>query len=64
MKRVSFALAVPLMLVGCGQDGADDDQAAAFERAAEQGDPEAAALLRNAAEPGADPEAPAAENGQ
>ena len=53
MKRVPLALAVPLMLVGCGQDGAADNNAAALERAAEQSTPEAADILRNAAESGA-----------
>lgn len=64
MKRVPLALAVPLVLIGCGEDKAADENAAALRRAAEQGDPEAAALLRNAAEPGADIEVPAAGNRQ
>ncbi len=53
MKRVPLALAVPLMLAGCGQNGAADNNAAALERAAEQSTPEAADILRNAAESGA-----------
>jgi ribosomal protein L12E/L44/L45/RPP1/RPP2 len=52
MKRVPLALAVPLMLVGCGQDGTADNNAAALERAAEQSTPEAADILRNAADGG------------
>lgn len=54
MKRVPFALAAPLLLLsaGCGQDRADDDNAAALERAAEQSTPEAADILRNAADAG------------
>lgn len=53
MNRVPFALAVPLMLIGCGQNSAADNRAAALERAAEQSTPEAAEILRNAAESGA-----------
>jgi Flp pilus assembly protein TadB len=53
MKRVLLALAVPTMLVGCGRDGAADNNAAALEQAAEQSTPEAADILRNAAESGA-----------
>ncbi|HYW14942.1 MAG TPA: hypothetical protein VE891_02155 [Allosphingosinicella sp.] len=52
MKRVTFALAAPLLLIGCGQSGAADDNAAALERAAEQSTPEAADILRNAADGG------------
>ena len=50
MNRVPFALAAPLLLIGCGQDGASDNNAAALERAAEQSTPEAADMLRNAAD--------------
>lgn len=52
MKRVTLALAAMLMLAGCGQDGAADNQAAALERAADQSTPEAADILRNAADDG------------
>lgn len=53
MKRVPLALACPLLLLaGCGQDGAADNNAAALERAAEQSTPEAADILRNAADAG------------
>jgi hypothetical protein len=48
-----MALAAPLLLLaGCGQDGAADNNAAALERAAEQSTPEAADILRNAADSG------------
>ena len=54
MKRVPLALAAPLLLLaGCGQNGAADNSAAALERAAEQSTPEAADILRNAADGGA-----------
>ena len=54
MKRVPLAFAVPLLaLAGCGQNGAADNNAAALERAAEQSTPEAADILRNAADGGA-----------
>ena len=53
MNRVTSALAAPLMLIGCGQNGAADNNAAALERAAEQSTSEAADVLRNAAEEGA-----------
>jgi Flp pilus assembly protein TadB len=54
MKRVPPALAAPLLLLaGCGQNGASDNNAAALERAAEQSTPEAADILRNAADSGA-----------
>ena len=54
MNRVPLALAAPLLLLaGCGQNGARDDNAAALERAAEQSTPEAADILRNAADGGA-----------
>jgi hypothetical protein len=54
MKRVHSALAAPLLLLaGCGQNGAADNSAAALERAAEQSTPEAADILRNAADGGA-----------
>lgn len=53
MKRVPLALAAPLLLLaGCGQKGASNDNAAALERAAEQSTPEAADILRNAADGG------------
>jgi hypothetical protein len=53
MKRVPLALAAPLLLMaGCGQNGAADNRAA-LERAAEQSTPEAADILRNAADGGA-----------
>jgi hypothetical protein len=53
MNRVPLAFAAPLLLlVGCGQKGAADDNAAALERAAEQSTPEAADILRNAADGG------------
>lgn len=52
MKLVPlFAL---FALAGCGQDSAADNNAAALERAAEQSTPEAADVLLNAAENGAD----------
>jgi ribosomal protein L12E/L44/L45/RPP1/RPP2 len=41
-----------LVLAGCGQDSAADNNAAALERAAEQSTPEAADILLNAAENG------------
>jgi len=41
------------MLAACGQNGAADNNAAALEQAAEQSTPEAADILRNAAESGA-----------
>ena len=53
MKMLPFALVAPLMLIGCGQQGAADNSAAAIERAAEQSTPEAADVLRNAADHGA-----------
>jgi hypothetical protein len=53
MKMVPFALVAPLMLIGCGQQKAADSDAAALERAAEQSTPEAADVLRNAADGGA-----------
>ena len=52
MKRVPFAFVAPLLLVGCGQNGGADNNAAALERAAEQSTPEAADILRNAADGG------------
>lgn len=53
MKRVFLALAVPPLLVaGCGQNGAANDNAAALKRAAGQSNPEAADILRNAADDG------------
>jgi hypothetical protein len=52
MKRVPLALAALPMLVGCGQNSAADNSAAALERAAEQSTPEAEDILRNAADSG------------
>ncbi|HEX8621110.1 MAG TPA: hypothetical protein VF718_03995 [Allosphingosinicella sp.] len=43
-----------LALAGCGENSAADNNAAALERAAEQSTPEAADVLLNAAENGAD----------
>ena len=45
-------LAALLALAGCGGQSAADDNAAALERAAEQSTPEAAEVLRNAADNG------------
>jgi hypothetical protein len=42
-----------LALAGCGQNSAADNNSAALEAAAEQSSPEAAEILRNAAENGA-----------
>ena len=42
-----------LVLAGCGGNGTSDDNAAALERAADESTPEAADILRNAAENGA-----------
>jgi hypothetical protein len=50
MKRVPFALAATLMLIGCGRNGAAENDAEALESAAEQSTPEAADVLRNAAD--------------
>jgi hypothetical protein len=52
MNRVPLALAVPLLLVGCGQDNAAEANDAALERSAGQSPPEAEDILRNAADPG------------
>lgn len=52
MNRVPLVLAAPLLLFGCGQNGAADNDAEALDRAAEQSTPEAADILRNAADPG------------
>jgi hypothetical protein len=52
MNRVHLALAAPLLLIGCGQDKAADNNAAALERAAGQSTPEAEDILRNAADSG------------
>ena len=46
-------LASLLFLAACGQSGAADNEAAALERAAEQSTPEAANVLLNAADQGA-----------
>ncbi|MEO7178212.1 MAG: hypothetical protein ABIW83_05160 [Allosphingosinicella sp.] len=52
MNRIPLALAVPLLMVGCGQDKAADNNADALKRAAEQSTPEAEDILRNAADSG------------
>ncbi|HEX8240984.1 MAG TPA: hypothetical protein VF574_14715 [Allosphingosinicella sp.] len=52
MNWVPLAFAAPLLLIGCGQNGAADNNAAALKRAAEQSTPEAADILRNAADGG------------
>ncbi len=52
MKRMRISL-LALTLAGCGGNSAADNNAAALEAAAEQSTPEAADLLRNAAEQGA-----------
>ena len=49
----SLPLLALLALAGCGQSSTADDNAAALEAAAEQSTPEAADILRNAAENGA-----------
>jgi len=49
----ALPLALLLVLAGCGGSGPADDNEAALERAAEQSTPEAAEVLRNAAENGA-----------
>ena len=54
MKFLSLAVLLPLALAACGGNDAADNNAAALERAAEQSTPEAADLLRNAADEGAD----------
>jgi hypothetical protein len=50
-----FALGAPLALAlaACGQNKAADNNAEALDRAAEQSTPEAADILRNAADNGA-----------
>lgn len=48
------ALLPLLALAACGQNSAADNNSAALEQAAEQSTPEAADVLRNAAENGAD----------
>jgi hypothetical protein len=53
MKKLPFALAAPLALIACGQNGAAGNNADALEQAAEQSSPEAAEVLRNAADQGA-----------
>lgn len=53
MNRVPFALAAALILAGCGRNGAAENNADALESAAEQSTPEAADVLRNAADQGA-----------
>ena len=50
MKKLSFGLLAPLILAGCGQGGGNE--ADALDRAAEQSTPEAADVLRNAADKG------------
>ena len=53
MKRVPFALAATLILIGCDRNSAAETEAEALENAAEQSTPEAADVLRNAADRGA-----------
>ncbi|HEX8379286.1 MAG TPA: hypothetical protein VF619_01905 [Allosphingosinicella sp.] len=53
MKKLPFALVAPLILAACGQGGAAGNNADALEQAAEQSTPEAAEVLRNAADQGA-----------
>jgi uncharacterized protein involved in copper resistance len=53
MKKLPLALVAPLILAACGRDGAAGNNADALEQAAEQSTPEAAEVLRNAAEQGA-----------
>jgi hypothetical protein len=50
MKIFTFAA---LALAGCGQNSASGNNAEALDRAAEQSTPEAADILRNAADNGA-----------
>ena len=57
MNRVPLALVAPLLIFGCGQDGAADDNTAALERSAGQSSPEAEDILRNAADPGGNAQA-------
>jgi hypothetical protein len=64
MNRVPLALAAPLLLFGCGQNKAADNNAAALDRAAEQSTPEAEDILRNAADGGGNVQVPAERNGQ
>lgn len=59
MNRVPLALAIPLLLSGCGEDKTADDNEAAFQRAAGQSAPEAEDILRNAADPGGNAQAEA-----
>lgn len=54
MRRVPLALAAPLLLAGCGQDGAADREAEALEQSV----PEASDILRNAAPGGNVQQAP------
>jgi hypothetical protein len=54
MRKLILAVSLPLALAACSGDDAADNNAAALERAAEQSGPEAADLLRNAADEGAD----------
>ena len=55
MKRtaLSFAAALAIGLAGCGQQSPVENKAELLEEAAEQSTPEAAAVLENAAEQGA-----------
>ena len=55
MKTAALSALVPLVLAlgGCGQPSAADNSTAALQNAAEQSTPEAADVLRNAAEQGA-----------
>lgn len=52
MKRVLMALAALPTVVGCGGNGAADDNKAVLDRAAGQSTPEAEDILRNAADSG------------
>ncbi|MEA3053361.1 MAG: hypothetical protein QOG72_2264 [Sphingomonadales bacterium] len=52
MKMLFLALPAAL-LTGCGSNSSAENDAAALERAAEQSTPEAADILRNAADGGA-----------
>jgi PBP1b-binding outer membrane lipoprotein LpoB len=54
MKIFALAAPVALVLAGCGQNKAAENDADALDRAAEQSTPEAADILRNAADNGAD----------
>jgi hypothetical protein len=53
MNRIAIALAATLGLAACGSPSAGGNEAEALMNAAEQSTPEAAAVLENAAEQGA-----------